>query len=125
VSDAFDVKQNIAGGIRYLDRCLNQFNRNVGLALAAYNAGPDNVVKYQGCPPFPETRQYVTSILKAYAAQSMQNDLKLINSARLTAEDLPAGSRGLSWRIALPTWRIAAPHCKFGPPHWKATLRPF
>jgi hypothetical protein len=127
VSDALDIEQNIAGGIKYLDRCLNQFNQNVGLALAAYNAGPDNVVKYQGCPPFPETRQYVRSVLQAYAGQSLRKDLKLLSLVQLTAEDVPetAGSRGLSWRIPLPTWRIAAPHCKLGSPHWKVTLSPF
>jgi hypothetical protein len=127
VADAFDVEQNIAGGIKYLDRCLDQFNQNVGLALAAYNAGPDNVVKYQGCPPFPETRQYVTSILQAYAGGSIREDLKLISMIPLTDEDVPdtAGPRGLSWRIPLPTWRIATPHYKLGSPRWKVTLRPF
>jgi hypothetical protein len=127
VADAFDVEQNIAGGIKYLDRCLDQFNQNVGLALAAYNAGPDNVVKYQGCPPFPETRQYVTSILQAYAGEPIREDLKLISMIPLTDEDVPdtAGPRGLSWRIPLPTWRIATPHYKLGSPRWKVTLRPF
>jgi hypothetical protein len=127
VSDAFDVEQNIAGGIKYLERCLDQFNQNVGLALAAYNAGPDNVVKYQGCPPFPETRQYVTSILQAYAGESIRGDLKLISMVSVTDEDLAdtARSRGLSWRIPLPTWRIATPRCKLGSPRWKVTLRPF
>jgi hypothetical protein len=127
VSDAFDVEQNIAGGIKYLDRCLNQFNQNVGLALAAYNAGPDNVVKYQGCPPFPETRQYVTSILQAYAGEPLRADLKLISMIPVMDGDLAdnAGSRGLAWRIPFPRWRIATPHCKFGSPRWKVTLRPF
>jgi hypothetical protein len=127
VSDAFDVEQNIAGGIKYLDRCLHRFNQNVGLALAAYNAGPDNVVKYQGCPPFPETRRYVTSIIQAYAGESIWEDLKLISLVPVTAKDVPdtARPRGLSWRIPLPTWRIATPHCKLGSPHWKVTLRPF
>ena len=67
VTDAFDVEQNIAGGIKYLERCLSRFNQDVSLALAAYNAGPDNVVKYQGCPPFAETRHYVATVLAAYA----------------------------------------------------------
>jgi hypothetical protein len=127
VADAFDVEQNIAGGIKYLDRCLDQFNQNVGLALAAYNAGPDNVVKYQGCPPFPETRQYVTSILQVYAGESIRKGLKLISMIPVTDADVPdtARPRGLSWRIPRPTWRIAAPHCQLGSPRWKVTLRPF
>jgi hypothetical protein len=57
VADAFDVEQNIAGGIKYLERCLSRFNQDVGLALAAYNAGPDNVVKYQGCRDAAVCRQ--------------------------------------------------------------------
>jgi hypothetical protein len=127
VRDAFDVEQNIAGGIKYLEHCLNRFNQNVGLALAAYNAGPDNVVKYQGCPPFPETRQYVASILQAYAGEPIRGDLKFIGPNPLMGEALPgtAGPTGLPWRIPLPRWRIAMPNCKLGPPHWKLTLRPF
>ena len=79
VSDAFDVEQNLAGGIKYLERCLNQFDQDVPLALAAYNAGPNNVVKYQGCPPFPETRHYVASVLKAYGGEPIRGDLKLVD----------------------------------------------
>ena len=66
VTDPFDVDQNIAGGIKYLVSCLKQFNGDIGLALAAYNAGPDNVVKYQGCPPFAETIHYVAAVLQDY-----------------------------------------------------------
>jgi soluble lytic murein transglycosylase-like protein len=127
VSDAFDVEQNIAGGIKYLDRCLNQFNQNVPLALAAYNAGPDNVVKYQGCPPFPETRQYVASILQAYADESIRADWKRLSFSPVMEADVPdaVSPRGLPWKIPLPKWRIAAPHCNLGSPRWKVTLRPF
>jgi len=42
VSDAFDVEQNIAGGIKYLERCLNQFNQDVCLPWPHINAGPGN-----------------------------------------------------------------------------------
>jgi hypothetical protein len=127
VSDAFDVEQNIAGGIKYLDGCLNRFNRNVGLALAAYNAGPDNVEKYQGCPPFPETRQYVTSILQAYAGGAIRKDLNLVSLIPAADEEVPdtPGPRGLSWRIPRASWKIAAPRCKLGSPRWQMTLRPF
>jgi len=127
VSDAFDVEQNIAGGIKYLDRCLNQFNRDVGLALAAYNAGPDNVEKYQGCPPFPETRQYVASVLQAYAGGAIRDNLILVSHIPVTDAEVsdPAGPRGLSWRIPRPSWKIAAPRCKLGSPRWQMTVRPF
>ena len=127
VSDAFDVEQNIAGGIKYLERCLSRFNQDVSLALAAYNAGPENVVKYQGCPPFAETRQYVASILQAYAGEPIRADLKLLGLNPVQDEAVPdtARSRGLAWRISVATWKIATPHCQMGPPHWKVSLRPF
>ena len=127
VSDAFDVEQNIAGGIKYLEQCLNQFNQDVCLALAAYNAGPNNVVKYQGCPPFPETRQYVASVLKAYAGAPMPDDLKLIGLSPAMDEEGPdpIGPRGLAWRVPRVQWRIATPQCKLGSPRWKVSLLPF
>jgi len=50
VTDPFDVERNIAGGIKYLVLCLSRFHHDLSLALAAYNAGPQNVVKYHGCP---------------------------------------------------------------------------
>ena len=127
VSDAFDVEQNIAGGIKYLEQCLNRFNQNVPLALAAYNAGPDNVVKYQGCPPFPETRQYVASILKAYGGEPIRGDLKPIGLIPVMDQEVPdpVRPRGLAWKVSGPKWRIAAPQCQIGSPRWKATLLPF
>ena len=127
VSNAFDVEQNIAGGIKYLERCLSQFNQDVCLALAAYNAGPNNVVKYQGCPPFAETRHYVASILKAYAGESIREALKLIGFSPVMDEEAPdpENPRGLAWRVPRAQWRIATPQCKLGSPRWKVTVLPF
>jgi soluble lytic murein transglycosylase-like protein len=68
--DPTDLTQNIQGGINYLAQMLKQFGGNVSLALAAYNAGPGAVNKYNGVPPYTETQNYVQSILSALGLSS-------------------------------------------------------
>lgn len=66
VNDAYNPVQNLDGGIRYLKSMMNKYNGNVILALAAYNAGPNAVDKYDGVPPYKETQNYVRNILANY-----------------------------------------------------------
>ena len=65
VKDPWDPKQNIAGGSRYIAKMITQFG-NYRHALAAYNAGPGNVIKYKGIPPFKETKVYVKRVMDLY-----------------------------------------------------------
>lgn len=64
VSDPFNAADNIRGGSRYLRQMLDQFGGNLELALAAYNAGPGNVRRYGGVPPFAETQKYIQQVKK-------------------------------------------------------------
>lgn len=66
VQDPYNIVQNVEGGVKYLKSMLNKYNGNVILALAAYNAGPGAVDKYDGVPPYKETQNYVKNILANY-----------------------------------------------------------
>jgi len=68
VRDAFDPADNIRGGIRYLNFLMSSFQGNLEHVLAAYNAGEKVVVRYQGVPPYPETRKYIRKVTSLYHA---------------------------------------------------------
>jgi soluble lytic murein transglycosylase-like protein len=73
VKDPYDPAQNVAGGTRYLRGLLDRFNGDTKLAVAAYNAGPGAVEKYNGVPPYAETQSYVQNVLGSldrYKAQT-------------------------------------------------------
>ena len=65
ISDPFDPEQNVAAGTKQLAGLLKQYGGNLDLALAGYNAGPGNVRKYGGIPPFTETQNYVKRVRAA------------------------------------------------------------
>ena len=67
VSDPFDPDQNIRAGVRYLDWLMGEFDGDVVLALAGYNAGEGAVRRNGGVPPFAETRDYVPRVLAAWS----------------------------------------------------------
>jgi soluble lytic murein transglycosylase-like protein len=66
IRNAFDPKENIRGGVRYLRNLHDLFPGRLPLVLAAYNAGENAVLRYNGIPPYRETRTYVSRVLGYY-----------------------------------------------------------
>ncbi len=96
VTDIFDPTQNIAGGTQYLHKMMELFN-DKQLAVAAYNAGPENVKRYNGIPPFSETQAYVKTVLRfetAYSGGATRPNFTVLASAQppvrtLTVKNTP------------------------------------
>lgn len=66
VTDAYDIEQNVEGGTKYLRNLLDMYGNSKELALAAYNAGPGAVAKYNGIPNYKETQNYVRKVMQNY-----------------------------------------------------------
>jgi soluble lytic murein transglycosylase-like protein len=74
VRDAFDPRENIFGGVRYLRVLANTFNGDLQLTIAGYNAGEGAVIRYGGIPPYEETRMYVAKVLAYYQQYRAMSD---------------------------------------------------
>ena len=84
LNDVFDIGENIEGGVRYLRYLLELYGWNLHMALASYNAGPANIQRYNGIPPFEETRRYISKVLEVYERLKRTNEV-FNDSSRLTA----------------------------------------
>lgn len=82
VTDAFDPKQNVAGGAQYMAWQVQDFGGDLSLALAAYNAGPAAVRRWGGVPPYGETTNYVRGVLEDYHRKA-QTGVPLNNGSEL------------------------------------------
>jgi soluble lytic murein transglycosylase-like protein len=92
VTNIFDPRQNIEGGARYVRFLLNQFDGDITLALAGYNAGEGAVIKYgYRVPPYSETQEYVRRIGRRYAL--IRDPLTVRDASSLTREQLATVQR--------------------------------
>jgi hypothetical protein len=75
VKDVFDPADNIKGGVKYLQHLRRNFD-DIELVLAAYNAGENAVLRYDGIPPYRETRNYVKKVLTHYDPRQFESPSK-------------------------------------------------
>jgi soluble lytic murein transglycosylase-like protein len=93
VRDSFNPRENIDAGVRHLRALLERFRNNLRFAIAAYNAGEKAVASYGGIPPYPETQEYVTRVLRFYGSNTPieSTSSPSIEPARVVWFELPGG----------------------------------
>lgn len=79
VKNIFNPSDNIMGGTKYIRSLIDRYNGDINLALAAYNAGPGAVDKYNGVPPYKETQNYVNRVLNYYSTIKAKEQELAIN----------------------------------------------
>jgi hypothetical protein len=120
VEDPFNPEQNLAGGVKYLKYCLNRFSQNITLALAAYNAGPEAVQKCGGVPPYPETQQYVASILHCPVEEiKKKGPATGVAKSQGNKPGSPQTTHPASL-LPKPTWKVVRAEITIPAPKWKA-----
>jgi len=77
VKNIFDPKDNIEGGVKYLQDLIKLYNRQTDFVLAAYNAGQAAVKKYGGIPPYPETKNYIENVRSSYKNSTIRKRTKI------------------------------------------------
>lgn len=105
VQDILDPEQNLRGGMAYLRWLLGWFKGDLPLALAGYNAGENAVAQYAGVPPYPETQNYVESVIRVYGGRAHPPSTPAAKSAdrrdRQVKVDRAAGTVDFGARLAL------------------------
>jgi len=87
VEDSFKPEQNVRGGSVYLDSLLTLYHDNLAKALAAYNAGPEAVAKYNGIPPYHETQVYVARVIHEFNRRVLAREAE---ARRVASQARPA-----------------------------------
>jgi len=121
VDNPFNPGQNIDGGVRHLKYLLSTFNGDKKLALAAYNAGENAVRKYNGVPPFAETKNYVSTVLSHYGRYS-----GLVPGAGASAGEAPAQTAQIQSFVNAEGTRVFTnvPWKYLEAPGWQRELSP-
>ena len=97
VTDPYNAEQNINGGAKYLSNLLKKYDGDIDKTLAAYNAGPGNVAKYGGVPPFKETQNYVSKIKSILGeGNTSSQNISVNKSAASPSESLDTASGTIS-----------------------------